>query len=583
MLTFLTVMVTVAGLAVPLAVGNRSTVDIHGSCFHNITVSSLPDNCIIWGLVCNISITKTQFSLVSSDSLVALLNLNFLTWRTPIFKVPKIFPHTLSPTQIEPKSPQDLKLILILTKKKMCTYFSFTLPVCALIWLTPIWLPWAQIAQPTSNNLKSKPRLVWPLVMSHTNMSSKKVCVQPRVMLSAKFTTIIQTSKPHWLEKVQCVHIQPMRKCGCSWRVGCADMQPRVNFMDRQEGTCIISALIWSSLELTIGRHASLAFDHCVLSLQTEDTSTDEQEKPFRFELVLDKHRKLWLNAKFSALHVGLRITGLLVCFGKISRESFQLFMLKAQTIENCSPGWKQISDPITLNVKSFLYFIVKEKAQLPTVGKPDHLFTLVPSRRVRVVYIYGVKKKVNDTTAFIWVTARAKPRNKQQMKSWTTKSRESSTDWQHYETNVAYLEPPHRWWHLLNFQPNLDFVTSIVAVGVTWFLSFKCMLSRMNAQPNAGTWKHSPFSGKNNNDIFASLLQALLRQIWTTIGRWSMQMPVHMTTESKQLAPMLAHLSAMLTQTVEVMLSILYCFRWLEKIALFKGAQFLGDVNRVT
>ncbi len=40
----------------------------------------------------------------------ALLNLNLLTQRTPKFKVPKILPGTLSPTQIKPKEPKTPKI-----------------------------------------------------------------------------------------------------------------------------------------------------------------------------------------------------------------------------------------------------------------------------------------------------------------------------------------------------------------------------------------------------------------------------------------------------------------------------------------
>ncbi len=38
--------------------------------------------------------------------------------------------------------------------KLLYIYFWKRLPTCALIWLAPIWLTWAQIAQPTSNHLK---------------------------------------------------------------------------------------------------------------------------------------------------------------------------------------------------------------------------------------------------------------------------------------------------------------------------------------------------------------------------------------------------------------------------------------------
>ena len=52
------------------------------------------------------------------------------------------------------KRAKDPKSILILTMKLLYTYFWKWLPLGALIWLTPIWLIWAQITQPTSNHLK---------------------------------------------------------------------------------------------------------------------------------------------------------------------------------------------------------------------------------------------------------------------------------------------------------------------------------------------------------------------------------------------------------------------------------------------
>ncbi len=63
----------------------------------------------------------------------------------------------------EPKSPKDLKSILILTKELLYTYFWKMLPVGALILLAPIWLIWAQISQPTSNHLNSSMELavIW--------------------------------------------------------------------------------------------------------------------------------------------------------------------------------------------------------------------------------------------------------------------------------------------------------------------------------------------------------------------------------------------------------------------------------------
>ncbi len=47
-----------------------------------------------------------------------LLNLNFSTWKTPKFKVPKILPGI---PKLNQKSPKDLKLILILSMKQMHT------------------------------------------------------------------------------------------------------------------------------------------------------------------------------------------------------------------------------------------------------------------------------------------------------------------------------------------------------------------------------------------------------------------------------------------------------------------------------
>ncbi len=89
----------------------------------------------------------------------AFLNFNFLTKRTPKFKVPEILPGTLSQTHLNQKSPKDPKLILILTMKQVLyTYFWKTLPVGDLIWLTPISLAFyksSQIGPSSSNHLKS--------------------------------------------------------------------------------------------------------------------------------------------------------------------------------------------------------------------------------------------------------------------------------------------------------------------------------------------------------------------------------------------------------------------------------------------
>ena len=104
----------------------------------------LPNIYIFW---------DTETFLYPHPIFSALPNLNFLTSGTQKFKFDKFLPHTLSPIQNELKEP---KSILILTIKLQYTYFWKTLPVGALIWLTPIWLTWTQIAQPTSNHLKSQ-------------------------------------------------------------------------------------------------------------------------------------------------------------------------------------------------------------------------------------------------------------------------------------------------------------------------------------------------------------------------------------------------------------------------------------------
>ncbi len=62
--------------------------------------------------------------------------------------------HYLKP-KMNQKSPKDRKPILILTMKLLYTYWWKRLPIGALIWLTLIWLIWAQIVRPASNHLKS--------------------------------------------------------------------------------------------------------------------------------------------------------------------------------------------------------------------------------------------------------------------------------------------------------------------------------------------------------------------------------------------------------------------------------------------
>ncbi len=84
-----------------------------------------------------------------------LSNLNFLTQRTPKFKVPKILPGTLSPTQIEPKEPKRLKIdhhqtgvhILFINPAYRCFDMGcFDLGH---------FFKRAQFAQPSSSHLKS--------------------------------------------------------------------------------------------------------------------------------------------------------------------------------------------------------------------------------------------------------------------------------------------------------------------------------------------------------------------------------------------------------------------------------------------
>ena len=61
----------------------------------------------------NILLSPNSYTFSDAEQLLhpylifsALLNLNFLTWRTPKFKVPQILPGTLSTTQSEPKEPK---------------------------------------------------------------------------------------------------------------------------------------------------------------------------------------------------------------------------------------------------------------------------------------------------------------------------------------------------------------------------------------------------------------------------------------------------------------------------------------------
>ncbi len=100
--------------------------------------------------------SDTEPFLHSYPIFSAFLNLNFLTKRTPKFKVPEILPGALSPNQIEPKSPKDLKLMLILIMKQVYTYMYFwkTMPTGDLISLTLILLAFSKSSQigPSSSN-----------------------------------------------------------------------------------------------------------------------------------------------------------------------------------------------------------------------------------------------------------------------------------------------------------------------------------------------------------------------------------------------------------------------------------------------
>ncbi len=101
---------------------------------HFINILLSPNVCAFWDM---------ETFLHSHPNFSALPNLTFMTSKT--HPQPKM----------NQKSPKDPKSILILTMKLLYTYFWKTLPVGALTWLAPIWLIWAQIAQPTSNHLKT--------------------------------------------------------------------------------------------------------------------------------------------------------------------------------------------------------------------------------------------------------------------------------------------------------------------------------------------------------------------------------------------------------------------------------------------
>ncbi len=77
-----------------------------------------------------------------------LLNLNFLTWRNPKFKVPKILPGALSWTQIEPNEPKRSKNDPYLDHET--GVHRCTLPVGALIWVALIWVTFS--SKPKSRN-----------------------------------------------------------------------------------------------------------------------------------------------------------------------------------------------------------------------------------------------------------------------------------------------------------------------------------------------------------------------------------------------------------------------------------------------
>ena len=106
-----------------------------------------------------------------------LWNLNILTSQTKKFQLDKFLPYALSPTQSEPKEPKSSQINPHLNHETAVHMYTFG-RCClsgALIWLAPIWLAWAQIAQPTSNHLKSSV-LLFVISKRFGKIEHKKVC-----------------------------------------------------------------------------------------------------------------------------------------------------------------------------------------------------------------------------------------------------------------------------------------------------------------------------------------------------------------------------------------------------------------------
>ncbi len=97
--------------------------------FINILLS--PNICTFW---------DTETFIHPHSIFSALSNLTFLTSETPKFKFDKFFPCALSPTQNEPKEPKRSQINPHLDYETAVHILLKTLPIGALIWLTPIWL-----------------------------------------------------------------------------------------------------------------------------------------------------------------------------------------------------------------------------------------------------------------------------------------------------------------------------------------------------------------------------------------------------------------------------------------------------------
>ncbi len=101
----------------------------------------------------------------------ALPNLNFLTWKIQKLELPKILPWTLSPSQIEPKSSKDPKLILVLTMKLLYKYIWLTLPTGALIWVALIWVTFPVLQIINHTTFIKSPRKDWTFCASKMCLS----------------------------------------------------------------------------------------------------------------------------------------------------------------------------------------------------------------------------------------------------------------------------------------------------------------------------------------------------------------------------------------------------------------------------